>query len=205
MRRTLQLLATSALSLGLVATASVEARAGTTYTPAGGPSVRLVGANIDITDVPAGQQYQCTQFDVAGQVDQAGVGRAFGSAALDLGSLTYACTNPIMGHVTITVDPAWTLDVTGPATGTTWPVRLSGVSMRIVGAACDLRFAGTVPGSFDTSTQRFTPTTLASTMAVTSATGSFCVNLDFQPGDQVVLSGYFTNVPPSGSTPLSLS
>ncbi|NHA00497.1 hypothetical protein G5V59_11920 [Nocardioides sp. W3-2-3] len=189
-----------------MATAAVEARAGTTYTPAGGPSVRLVGTSISITDVPAGQTITCNQFDIAGTVESPGSVRTFGSAAVDLGALTYfRCTNPVMGPMPVTVDPAWSLDITGPATGTTWPAVVNHVNMRLAMANCDLRLAGTMPGVFDTATQRFTPTYAASTLVLTSVVGSMCVTLDWQVGDQMSFGGYLTNVPPAGSTPLSLT
>lgn len=206
MRRILQLLATTALALGLVATATVEARAGTTYTPTGGPSVRLVGTTISVTDVPAAQTITCNQFDIAGAVDNPGTARPFGGSAIDLGALTYnRCTNPVMGWMPVTVDPGWSLDVTGPASGTVWPVQVSNAVMRFAMANCDLRMAGTMPGTFDTATQRFTPTFAASTVVLTSVVGSMCVTLDWQVGDQMSFGGYFTNIPPAGSTALSLS
>ncbi|MEV5001478.1 hypothetical protein [Nocardioides sp. LML1-1-1.1] len=205
MRRITRLLATTALALGLVATAAVEARAGTTYTAAGGPSVRLVGSIVTITDVPAGQTIACSQYDVAGRVIDPGAVRSHGTAAADLGALTSQCVHPIVGNLTSTVDPGWTVDVTGPANGTAWPARLSGVRIRMVGVGCDLTFSGTVPGTLDTATQRFTPTPAASTLVLTAVAGGFCVPLDFQVGDQMSFGGYFTNVPPTGSTALSLS
>lgn len=206
MRRIARLLATTALALGLVTTAAVEARAGTTYTPSGGPAVRLVGTMISITDVPAAQTITCQQFDIAGTVHSPGAARGFGSPAVDLGALTYTlCTNPVMGWMPVTVDPGWTLDVTGQANGSVWPARVNNVVMRLAMANCDLRLAGTMPGTFDTATQRFTPTFTASTLVLTSVVGSMCVTLDWQVGDQMSFGGYFTNVPPSGSTPLTLS
>lgn len=206
MRRAFRLIATTALALGLVATATVEARAGTTYTPAGGPSVRLVGTMISITDVPAGQTITCQQFDIAGLVQSPGATRAFGEAAVDLGALTYKlCTNPIMGWMYVTADPAWALDITGPASGTSWPARLSHVNIALDMANCSLRLAGSLPGTFDTATQRFSPTPGASAVVITSVIGPMCVTLDWQVGDQMSFGGYFANVPPTGSTALSLS
>lgn len=205
MRRVLGSLAATALALGLVATAAVEARAGTTYTPSGGPSVRIVGTSITIQDPPAGQTIACSQYDVAGQIIDPGAVHPYGTAAVDLGALTSHCVHPIVGNLTSTVDPGWTLDVTGPVSGTSWPARLSGVKVRMVGVGCDLTFSGTMPGTVDTTTQRFTPTPAASTLVLTAVAGGFCVPLDYQVGDQMSVAGHFTNVPPTGSTALSLS
>ncbi|NHA00499.1 hypothetical protein G5V59_11930 [Nocardioides sp. W3-2-3] len=162
-----------------------------------------MGTNVVFHFDEIGQDFRCSPFNIAGQVTSPGTGRAFGSEAVDLGGLTDTCSNPIWGLTDFSADPAWRLTVTGAATGPTWPVRLEQMAMSLSALNCTVKFGGAVDGTFDTSTQRFTPSTSA--LLVSSVTGSMCVMLDFQVGDHALLQGYFTNLPPAGSGPLSIS
>lgn len=199
-RRTVAVIA---LALGLVTAASGSAAASTDYTPSGGPSINLVGTNISLLFEEISQTFTCSRFDVSGQVVMPGVARAFGNEAAELGALTDSCTNPYYGPTDFRVKPNWRLTVQGPANGTTVPVRLDQVEMELFALNCVVRFAGTIDGSFDIATQQLAP--VASALIVTYWSGPICVTVDFQVGDHVALRGRFTNVPPAGSSPLSLS
>lgn len=190
-------------SAAMVTTMSAGAHAATDYTPTGGPSLNLVGTNVRVHFEEINQSFTCSRFDVAGQVTMPGVAREFGGEAVDLGALTDTCTNPLYGLSNFTAEPTWRTTVTGPSNGTSWPVRLEEVEMGFTAVNCVVEFEGTIDGAFDTATQRFTPGT--STLIVTYWSGSWCVTLDFQVGDHAVLQGELTNVPPAGSSPLTLS
>lgn len=193
----------AALAMVVVVGSAVDARAGTTYTPSGGAGVKLVGANVVFHFEETGQDWRCAPFDIAGQVTSPGSARTFGSEAVDLGALADTCTNPLWGLTNFSADPGWRLTVTGAGAGTAWPARLDQVAMTLSALNCTVAFGGSVDGTFDTASQRFTPATSA--LVVTSVTGSMCVMLDFQVGDHTVLLGSFTNLPPAGSVPLSIS
>lgn len=202
-RSTLRLVAGAALAMVLVVGGAVDARALTTYAPSGGAGVKLVGTNVVFHFEEIGQNFSCAPFDIAGQVTSPGDARAFGSEAVDLGALTDTCTNPLWGLTSFSADPGWRLAVTDAATSSSWHVRLDQVVMSLSALNCTVDFGGTVDGTFDTVTQRFAPTT--SHLVISSVTGSMCAMLDFQVGDHAVLRGSFTNLPPAGSGPLSIS
>lgn len=193
----------TALSLALVTATSVDAEATTDYTPAGGPSVNMVGTSVRFLEEEAAQTFSCSRFDVAGQIVTPGTVRAYDSEAVDLGTPTDTCTHPIFGHVNFDADPDWKLSITGSPSGSSWPARLDQVDMTLSAGGCELAFEGFVAGTFDTATQRFAPTTSA--LVVTYRSGSLCAALDFQVGDRMVLQGHLTNTAPSGSGPMMLS
>ncbi|WP_182379641.1 hypothetical protein [Nocardioides sp. WS12] len=198
-----RVVAATAFSLTLVTVTSGNAEATTDYTPTGGPGTNFVGSSVTFTNVEALQTYSCSRLDAAGQVAAPGTSRAFNSEAVDLGALTDNCTHPVFGLVDFDVDPDWGLSITGSPSGTSWPTRLDQVDMTLSAVNCDQAFEGSVDGTFDIVTQRFTPIT--SDLVVTLVVGSSCTTFDFQVGDHMELNGQLTNISPAGSVPLSFS
>ncbi|MEV5001479.1 hypothetical protein [Nocardioides sp. LML1-1-1.1] len=198
---TARLAATAALVAGLVSAGPSEAQASTTYTPSGGPSLNLVGTNVAIW-FEAGQAINCTDFHPSGTLTDPGTARPVGAPAGSIASLSSGCTTDSGASLTFT-SGTWSFEVTGLATGTAWPVRFTGVELDWNADGCQVDMAGDLGGVFDTSTQRFMPT--SSTITPTAVTGSGCASLGISPGDTTEFGGYLTNVPPTGSTALSLS
>ncbi|MBU2695098.1 hypothetical protein [Pimelobacter sp. 30-1] len=207
MRTVRAVLAALATAAALVAT-SIPAQAATTYTPSGGAALRLVGTGITITDIPAGQVFNCTASTLDGPVASAGTSRAYGAATAALTSTTGPCTNAVVGPTTVTQLSTWSLAVAGDElVPGRWPARIDGVRLRMRGGSvCDLTLEGTVEGTFDEGTQRFTPATGASGLVITAVSGNLCaLTLDMRVGDEIEVGGYWTNVPPAGSAPLALA
>lgn len=205
MRKIRAALAALATAATLVV-ASTPAHAATTYTPNGGPAVKLVGTGITLTDLPANQAFTCTASTLDGPVASPGTSRTYGSATAALTSTTGPCTNAVVGPTTVTQLGSWSLGVTGDEVAPgRWPARLDGVRLRMRSSSCDLTLEGTVEGTFDEGTQRFTPRTGASGLVITAAGGTYCaLVLDMRVGDEIEVGGHWTNVPPAGSTALTV-
>ncbi len=203
--RPTRLLAASAIALCILSpTSGADADVVSTaseYTPSGGPSLELVATNFAIW-FEAGQAIGCTDFEVSGAITSPGTARTVGAPAGSVGSLSSACTTDAGAAFAFTSD-SWSFEVTGLATGTAWPARFTGVELDWSVGGCQVAMAGDLGGVFDTATQRFMPT--SSTITPTSVVGTGCASLGIAPGDTTEFGGYLTNVPPSGSTPLSLS
>lgn len=187
------LLAVATLLLGTTA----PARAATTYTPNGGPSVTFAGSGITFTVVPPGLAISCPTFTLSGYVTIPGTSRAYGADAASLSSLSSAsCSQPLCGAVAATPVGTWTFAITGDATSGAWPARLKNVKIQFsCGGACQFTVAGTINGRFNPATRVFRPVTGASGLAVSSnpaPSGSICAVLDVQPGDEVEVGGYWT-------------
>ncbi len=196
-----------AATLALAVAMSSPASAATTYTPGGGPNVNFVGSNLSFKVIQANQTITCRQFNIAGSVVNPGLTRRVGANAANLGSVTQSgCTNPIMGSMAITPTGTWGLTVVGDPSGTTWPVRMTSVAATVVMAGCTFPVAGTVSGSFNDSTQKFTPVTGASGLKISGTPSGFlCPILGWANGQDIQVGGTWTNTPPAGSGPLTIA
>lgn len=214
------LIATAAAGAAVVSMTTVAAHAATTFTPSGGPNANFVASRlvsgspvsgVKFTDIPAGQALTCTSFSVSGSIVSPGTSRTYGANAGNLGSLSAGgCTNPLAGATTVTPVGTWGVTITGDAVSGLWPAKLTNVKANLAAANCTFSVEGVVNGKFSNTTQRFTPnsTTAASGLVVSSTpapSGTMCVTLDIQPGDDIAIDGYFTNTPPSGSTNLTVA
>ncbi|WP_332644750.1 hypothetical protein [Aeromicrobium sp.] len=199
--RAMRCVTVAVASVTVIAASATSAWATTDYTPTGGPAVKLQGTNIAITNVPAAQTITCSQFTVPGTVTSPGMSRPLGTTAVGLGTPSETCSHPLMGSISF--DVSWNLAVLDASATSSWRVRLVDVSGTAAWANCEWTFEGQADGLFDTATQQWTPTTSA--LVITGVVGSMCVTIDFLPGDEIVISGSLTNVPPAGSVPLSFS
>lgn len=191
------LIATGAATAAILSMTATGAQAATTYTPTGG-SANFVGSSVTFTDIEAAQTLTCTTFNLSGSVTSSGTSRAYGADAGTLGTLTSSgCSHPLAGPTTVTPSGTWTVAITGDKTGTVWPARLKNVTAQVHAANCDFTASGVVNGKFDTSTQKFTPNSGASGLTINGGagapTGSMCVTLDLQAGDNVAVGGSWTN------------
>jgi hypothetical protein len=194
--------------VGAVATVlamSSPAHAATDYTPNGGPEVEFKGSNVSFTAVQAGQTLTCPQFDLHGDVTGPGVSRAFGDGAGVLDDLTASgCTNPLAGATTVDPTGTWGVAVTGAESGTVSPATLTSVTAYVEAAGCSFNVAGEVDGTFDDATQVFTPT--SSRVKIDDVPQGFlCPILGVAQGQDIEIDGSWTNVPPSGSTNLTIT
>lgn len=216
-------IAAAAAGVATVLAMSGAAQATDPITITGGPDANFVGTNVEFTAFPSGQVLDChsqpgAQFDLAGHVVNPGVPRAHSSVAGELDSLTATnCYNTTAGPTAVTPNGSWDIYITGdPASGTSvWPAELRGVSADVVAAGCAFvaegpnNTPGVVAGTFDTGSQVFTPT--SSNLTVNDPTPDpsggtgMCAILDIWDGDPVAIDGYWTNIPPSGSTAIGIS
>ena len=197
----------SALAAMAVLMGGSSAFAMSTYTPGGGPDVNFVGTGVTLDVVVAGPYSNwCAQFDLAGDVISPGMGRAYGSAATALTGLTAAgCVDSLGFPSTVVGYPTWDVVVTGPASGTAWPVTVDNVNLNLTSGSglCTFDVAGSFSGLFNTASQTLLPT--SSTMEISSVPSGFlCPILGVAMGQDVDISGAFTNVPPSGSGPITI-
>lgn len=204
------MMVTTAAASAVLAMTATSAQAATTYTPTGGPGANFVGTSVSFTDIEAGQTLTCTQFDLSGSIISSGSSRAYGADGGTLGTLSSSgCSHPLAGATTVTPNGTWTVAITGDATGSSWPAKLKNVSADVSAVNCDFTASGEVNGTFNDSTQVFTPNAGASGLTIDSGagapTGSMCVTLDLQSGDNVAVGGSWTNTPPSGSAALDIS
>ncbi|WP_418057924.1 hypothetical protein [Pimelobacter simplex] len=196
----------------LTATLSLTAPAAhaTGYTPTGGPGINLVGSGITFTDIEAAQTISCPTNNLSGTVINPGVTRTYGSPAASLTTMTSSGCMSGMGPGTLTQVGTWNLAFTGGPTGAVWPARISNVTINFT-SGCSFPMGGYIDGTFNQSTQRFTPAAGASGLTITGTptsnlgvpNGGLCATFDFQLGDTIGVGGYWTNTPPAGSTPLT--
>lgn len=196
--------------IALVLASTVPARAATTYTPTGGPSVTFVGTSISFTDIPAAQTFACTTFNLHGSVTSPGVSRAYGASAITFSTITAGgCSNPLCGSVSPTPSGTWGFAITGDPVSGVWPARLTNVRLQLgCGSSCVFTLTGAVNGKFNASTNRFTPNSGASGLVIASSpapTGALCVTLDLQAGDDVAVGGYWTVTVPVGYPAFAVS
>lgn len=207
--------AITALTIGLAvtpATAGIPNNpTATTYTVTGGPDADFVGSGITLTDVDSSilPPLTCLTFDLIGTVTNSGASRAYGAEAGSLGSLNAS------GCVGLVPVGAWKVAITGYVDGANWQARLSGIEVNVTAPGCSFPLgAGTatdyVSGTFNDSTQVFTPNPGAGPNASTltiSATpaGPNCTLYGVAQGDRASVAGTWTNTPPTGSTPLTIT
>ncbi|MDF1705604.1 MAG: hypothetical protein P1U38_12600 [Aeromicrobium sp.] len=202
-RKTSGLVAAAAIVLTTLAMGS-PAHAATTYTPSGGPGANFVGNSVSFTATAAGQTLTCSTFNLAGTIVSPGASRAIGANGGNLGSLTSSgCTNPIAGSTTVTPTGTWGVTITGDEVGSVSPARLTNVVATVSAAGCTFNVGGVVNGSFNDSTQVFTPVSGASGLTITSnPSGFLCPILGLAKNQTIEVGGSWTNTPPSGSTNL---
>lgn len=198
------MLAVAALLLGT----TTPARAATTYTPSGGPSITFLGTGIKLTPIIPAQTISCTTFNLGGSVLSPGISRAYGVDAVVLSALsTGGCSNPVCGTAVVTPVGTWSFAITGDATASGWPARLKNVKIQLTCGTCEFTVTGSVNGKFVVSTQRFTPNTGFSGLTVSGSpppSGTMCAILDVQAGDEVAVGGYWTASGPLWA-PLTIS
>lgn len=214
-RRFLAPVAAAVLALLLVLVSTTPAQAFTTYTPSGGSQVELRSSNITLTNASTGMNLVCGngpsyRFDLGGTVVNPGASRPYGAAAASLTTLTTApavvCHHPYC-HAPVTMTGTWSLSMTGDPTAGSWPARLSGVRMRLdcagyFGMPCRFTLVGSIDGRFAPATQRFTP---SAGYDLVVEDPWVCPDIDVLQGDPFQVGGYWTNVPPSGSSPLLIA
>lgn len=202
-RLSASVIATAAASSAVIAMTATGASAAD-FNLAGGPEANFVGSGVSFTDVQAEQTLTCEQFDLKGTATPGAYD--FGS---DVGSLdelvSSGCENDIAGPTTVDPTGVWGVAIDGPgATATEWDARLTTVTAFVSAAGCSFDVGGEVSGTFNETTQVFTPT--SSTLEiVTTPSGFLCGLLGVSLGDDITVAGSWTNVPPAGSSPLSIS
>lgn len=193
---------------GIVAAAALvtgPTQTAASFTPNGGPEVNFVGSDVSFRNVQAQQTLTCEQVDFAGAVLDPGTGRPYGDNAGLLDDLTAdGCTNPLGGPTSVTLTGTPTVSITGDPTGTKWPAQLADVSASISVAGCSFTVKGTVDGVFDTATQVVTPTSNTLTI-VEEPIGYLCPIPGLAKDQTFEVEGYWTNVPPPGSGPLTIA
>ncbi|UUW91123.1 hypothetical protein [Pimelobacter simplex] len=206
-RSAVALAAALAASLAVLLATTVPAQAFTTYTPTGGPAVRLVGSGITFTNIAVGETFSCPTFDLTGSVISPGVSRAYGLPATTLTSVTSSCTpHPLCAPVVVATTVPWYLAITGDASAGTWPARITTVKIQLSCGACQITLDGSVNGRFNAATQVFKPDTGPSGLVQSGNNGHvLCTVLDLQNGDDYAVGGSWTNVPPSGSAGLAIT
>lgn len=196
-----------AAMVALIGGTAVTAQAATTYTPTGTTATfaKTAGlSNISLTEIEANQTFPCATFTMAGSVDGSGTSRSYGTNGLSLPSTTTAgCTN-WWSAFTVTASGSWGMTVVGDKVGTVAHSRLTNVSLTGTMPQCTFSIGGVVNGTFDTSTQRFTPVSGASGLTLTSIPAptssrpqTLCTTLDFQVGDTIAIGGSWTNTGPA--------
>lgn len=188
------LIGTGALLVGTAAAAQA------TSTPNGGPDVNFIGTNVSFTPVGS-SPIACAPFDLAGSLVNPGSSRAFGDPTAVLNSFnTGSCSGPG------TVDPSgfWGFAVTGNPTGTVWPARLTDITASVDSTSCAYEIAGEVDGVFNSASQTFVATS-SDVQIATNPVGFLCPILGVAQGQNIDVSGSWTNVPPSGSSPITLA
>lgn len=197
-RLTARLVAITAAAVTVLSLTATGAQAATTYTPTGGgPGIAFTGNSVSFKDIPAEQSFTCPQVDLAGNVVDSGVSRAYGVSAADVTSLTASgCTNPIFGPTTVTPAATWGFTITGDATGSTWPARFAGVAVNLTAAGCSIDIAGSIDGTFDEATQIFDPVSGPSGLTITALLGTICPLIGLEVGDEIEVNGTWTVSPP---------
>lgn len=196
------------LASGLVAGTATSAAAWTTYTPNGGPSVNFVGGPLRFTNIPAAQDVRCTKVDLGGTVINPGLSRPYPSPMVSLTSTSSTgCADPLLGVCVLTHSGTWGLAMAGDSVSGVWPAVLTNVKLKVSCGPCTYTLVGSVDGDFAPST--FTPVTGPSGLTVAggadSPTPACAVLRDIQVGDEIEIHGSWTNLPPVGSTPVTLT
>ncbi|WP_406034770.1 hypothetical protein OG801_07075 [Nocardioides sp. NBC_00163] len=191
--RVLTGLAAGALAVGTVAAMSAPAQAAAAgYTPNGTNPITFVGNNVSFTAVEADQTLTCEQFDLTGNIIDPGQTREFGEAAGTLPNLASGgCTNPIAGDTTVDPTGTWGVRVDGAEVGSVSPATLTSVTAFVEAAGCSFNVAGEVSGTFNDSTQVFTPT--GSTLTISdNPVGFICPILGVGQGQSISVAGTWT-------------
>ncbi|MFJ9314998.1 hypothetical protein ACIRN4_12455 [Pimelobacter simplex] len=195
------------LTAGTLASTVGVAQATDPLKVGGGPKANFVlsSANVKFVVSPSLTELTCTTFSLAGNVNAGTINHT--AAAGTLGTLTSSgCWQPQLGAASVTPVGTWTVKVTGdaPSGSTVWPAKLDNVSAHVSAdvADCSVDANGTVTGTFNTATQKFTAT--GSTLALDNVTGADCATLDILDGDPVSVTGTWTNTPPAGSSAITL-
>jgi ABC-type transport system substrate-binding protein len=186
-------LAAGALAVGTVAAMSAPAQAAAAdYTPTGPDPVVFVGSNVSFTADEANQTLTCDVFDLEGSISDSGTSRAFGASAGTLDDLeSSGCTNPIAGDTTVQPTGAWCVRVDGAEVGSVSPATLTSVTAYVSAAGCSFNVAGEVGGTFNDSTQVFTPT--GSTLVIAdNPVGFICAILGVAQGQSISVAGTWT-------------
>lgn len=203
--RASKVLGAGAAVAAVVGGTTMSAQAATSFTPTGS-TVTFVGSGVQFKDIEVDQTLTCSQFDLTGSAVNSGVSRAYGENAGVLDALNSSgCSNNLAGPTQVTPSGDWGVTVTGDATGTVWPARLTNVTANVVANNCKFTVSGNVDGTFDTATQTFTPkgVNVASGLTVSdipdpdsTSTQALCVTLDILEGDAVGVGGSWTNSGP---------
>ncbi|KRF19045.1 hypothetical protein ASG90_03965 [Nocardioides sp. Soil797] len=183
------LITVAATLVALVATAVPAHATDDTYTPIG-TDITFVGSDITFTPSATGQGLTCSQFDLHGQVDDAGVSRGYGHPAVTFGGLTTSgCTSSFQ------MDGLWSFTVTGAEVGSVSPAQLSDVSLFVDASGCSFHVAGNITGDYDDATGEFA--TSSSSLVITDAPSGFvCGILGLAQGQSVEGGGSWQSVPP---------
>ncbi|KRF19046.1 hypothetical protein ASG90_03970 [Nocardioides sp. Soil797] len=199
-------LAAGALAVTSVMAMSTSAQAAADdYTPNGGPEAAFIGSNVSFTATEAGQTLTCTQFDLSGTVTDPGTSRAFGDEAGSLGDLqSSGCTNPVAGATTVDPIGVWGVTITGAEVGSVSPAQLTDVNAFVEAAGCSFNVGGTVNGEYDDSTGVFTPGGSGLTISDVPV-GFLCSILGVAQGQSIEVNGTWQNVPPAGSTAMTIT
>ncbi|MBU2698779.1 hypothetical protein CCO04_27190 [Pimelobacter sp. 30-1] len=164
-----------------------------------GTSLALTGTNVSLHDLPANQHLTtCPTFTLDGTVDASGAPRTYGTAAATLASIAASgCT----GSATLAPAGTWSLVATGApdATGQLWPARVTNVTLALDRPGwCSFTVAGSVNGTFDETTQRFTPVAGATGLSIVDVpAGPMCATLGIASGHPVGVGGFWTSTGPA--------
>ncbi|GGU39062.1 hypothetical protein [Nocardioides albus] len=191
--RVLTGLAAGALATATVAAMSSPAQAALDgYTPTGPDPVVFTGNNVSFTADEAAQTLTCTQFDLIGSITNPGVNRPFGTEAGELDQLdSSGCTNPTAGDTTVDPTGIWHVQIDDAEIGSVSPATLTDVTAFVSAAGCSFNVAGEVSGTFNDSTQVFTPT--GSTLVIAdNPVGFICPILGVAQGQSISVAGTWT-------------
>ncbi|WP_229054377.1 hypothetical protein [Aeromicrobium sp. Leaf350] len=208
-RRVLGGLVAAAATTATVLAMSGPAQATNPYTPGGGPAADFRATNLTFTDVDAGATLECEQVNLGGSIVNPGSSRAHSAVAGELDDIEAVnCNNDYFGATSINLTGTWDFFVTGDPTGGLWPVELRDVSANVAAVGCSFTAkgpggtSGTISGTFNPVTQKFAVT--GDNLEVNSAVGS-CWIIGVGNGNDVEVAGTWTNVPPAGNSPFSLT
>jgi len=165
------------------------------YRPGGGPgSFAVDSPGVSFVISPSLVNAQCSSFTLPMTVSNPGVGRAHSVKAGDITGLTaLGCT--FLGYaatVTKSGSANWPVFVTGDATSGAWPVRIDNIAVVLNQPdwSCRATVSGSVSGTFNPTTQRFTAGSASLTV---SGASPACNDIDIEDGDTVDVIGSWTN------------
>jgi len=193
--RIVRTLAALSLTGAAVVGAVGAAEATDPYIPAGGPGSFTVNSpGVSFLVLPSMVDAQCTTFTQPMTVSSPGTARAHSVKAGDITGLTASgCTVQGYGATVAKSGTAnWPVFVTGDATSGAWPIRIDGiaVAVNVPDISCSGTVSGSLAGTFNPSTQRFTAGSASLTVSGASAG---CANIDVANGDTVTVTGSWTN------------